>query len=523
MNIVEIAYSWPAETFIQRHVLALREAGADVVLVARAGTSAGEAGASIGGEDRRIPALLMPNFDHLGFAGKLWSLRHLLARPSRALEARPPRDRVPLAFFERLQPDVIHFHTTSLAALMRWIPQALGIPYTVSLRGSDVQVMPLRSKEAARETGAALREAAGVHAIGRHLVNYAWRWAGPRIKVQVIYNPIPLPPLLPPHRPGPEQSLHLITVGRLHWTKCYGDLLQASAGLVRQGIEAHVTFVGSGPEERRLRYWVERLRLVDRVTFLGKTAFQQVSSLLSDADAYVHPSMSEGFGNAIAEAMTWGCPVFITDVCGAREVIMDGENGFLLPALQPEAWPEKLALAQDRTRMERVRQAAYETARQCFAPQRHAQDFLAFYEEALRRGPTHSTREPELLPPQEKPHVKGPLLLVRGEWRWENGPDLVLRALAPLCRQDRLQVAFVGQGPQEDELRYLADFFGLEGRVRFIPDGGADDLGDKPSLVLDITDAQEQGWRLMREDAQVACLAFGEVERLKALVEDLPG
>ncbi|MBC7241891.1 MAG: glycosyltransferase [Anaerolineae bacterium] len=522
MKVVEVSYTWPAETFIQRHVLALREAGADVMLVGRAGVDAGRAGASIGDADCRIPALVMPNFDHLDLTGKVWSLRHLLARPRWAMEARPLRDRVLLAFFERLKPDLIHFHTASLAAFMRWVPQALGIPYTVSLRGSDVQVMPLRSERAAQETGAALREAAGVHAISWHLVACARRWAGPQVRIQVIYNPIPLPPLLPPFRPGLGQSLHLITVGRLHWTKCYGDLLQASAELARQGIETRVTFVGSGPEESRLRYWVEKLELADRVTFLGKTTFQQVSSLLSDASAYVHPSMSEGFGNAIAEAMAWGCPVFITDACGAREVIEDGKSGFLLPALQPETWPERLLLARDRALMERVRQAAYETARRLFDRRRHAEDFLAFYERAVRRGPNLIARESKSPSHGEQPRGEGPLLLVRGAWRWENGADLVLRALAPLCREGQVQVVFMGQGPQEDELRYLADFLGLGGQVRFIVDGQADDLGGELSMVLDIADAQEQGWRLTWEGTLVANVPFAEVGHLSALVEDLP-
>jgi colanic acid/amylovoran biosynthesis glycosyltransferase len=530
MRVLEVAYTWPAETFIQRHVLALREAGLDVCLVARQGTTFQQSGASIGEARRDIPAQVMPNFDHLELPGKLRSLRHLLFRPRWVRGRRALRDRVLLAFFERLKPDLIHFHMASLAVLMRWIPQTLGIPYTVSLRGSDVQVMPLRSERAAQETGAALREAAGVHAISGHLVACARRWAGPQVRVQVIYNPIPLPPLLPPFRPGLRQSLHLITVGRLHWTKCYGDLLQASAELARQGIETRVTFVGSGPEENRLRYWVERLQLADRVTFLGKVTFQQVSSLLSDASAYVHPSMSEGFGNAIAEAMAWGCPVFLTDACGAREVIEDGKSGFLLPALQPETWPERLLLARDRALMERVRQAAYETARRLFDPRRHAEAFIAFYEEALRRGPVPPAPEPAG-PPHTAPapassSPRGPRLLVRGAWHWENGPDLVLRALAPLCREGRLQVAFWGHGPQEDELRYLVDFLGLAGQVRLVvgepgSEGQAPEWAQGAKLTLDIAGAQEQGWRLMRNGSPVARLPFGEVQRLRETVGEM--
>ena len=522
MRVLELAYSWPAETFIQRHVRALRQAGVDVLLVARAGIDTRQAGASIGGEDRRIRALVMPNFDHLGLAGKLASLRHLLARPKWAVETGPFRDRVLLAFFERLKPDLIHFHTASLAAIMRWVPQTLGIPYTVSLRGSDVQVLPLRSEEAARETGFALSEATMVHAIGQHLVSYVKRWTGGQVDARVIYNVVPLAPSLPPYQHVSNTSLHLLTIGRLHWTKCNSDLIHALGKSRAKGLSIFLSFVGSGPDEERLRYWVSRLGLSSRVTFLGRLTWAQIPDLLNRSDAYVHSSIAEGFGNAIAEAMAWGCPVFITNACGAREIIRDGENGFLLPALRPEEWPEKLALARDRRLMERVREAAYETARQYFAPERHAEEFVAFYEKALRRGAVSPDAEP-VSRPNAQPSAEGASpgglhLLVRGAWRWENGPDLILRALAPLCREGKMQITFAGHGPQEDELRYLADFMGLGRQVRFndaMPEGLAGVPWTDADIVLDISEAQQQGWRVTRDGSLVACLPFGEVEGLR--------
>ncbi|MGQ9854741.1 MAG: glycosyltransferase family 4 protein, partial [Candidatus Oleimicrobiaceae bacterium] len=519
MRVLELTYSWPAETFIQRHVWALQEAGLDVRLVARAGLDERHAAASIGGGDRRIRALVMPNFDHLGLAGKLASLRHLLVRPRWAVEARPLRDRVLLAFFERLKPDLIHFHTASLAAIMRWVPQTLGIPYTVSLRGSDVQVLPLRSEEAARETGFALSEATMVHAIGQHLVSYVKRWTGGQVDARVIYNVVPLAPSLPPYQHVSNTSLRLLTIGRLHWTKCNSDLIYAVGKSMAMGLSIFLSLVGSGPDEERLRCWVIRLGLSSKVTFLGRLTWAQIPDLLNRSDAYVHSSIAEGFGNAIAEAMAWGCPVFISNACGAREIIRDGENGFLLPTLQPELWPEKLALARDRRLMERVREAAYETARQYFAPERHARDFIAFYETALRRGPAPPEAEPIPVPDAQPTNEEAPPgglhLLVRGAWRWENGPDLILRALAPLCREGEVQITFAGHGPQEDELRYLADFMGLGRQVRFhnaVPEGLAGAPWADADIVLDISEAQQQGWRVTRDGTLVARLPFGDVE-----------
>jgi glycosyltransferase involved in cell wall biosynthesis len=316
----------------------------------------------------------------------------------------------------------------------------------------------------------------------------------------------------------------------LHWRKAFPDLLHALQVLKASGLTAHLTVIGSGPDEPRLRFWVEQLSLQDKVVFAGKLPPEGIQKMLSHAHAFIQSSVAEGLSNVLAEAMAWGYPVFATDVGGTAEIIRDGENGFLLPALQPETWPERLLLARDRALMERVRQAAYETARRLFDPRRHAEAFIAFYEEALRRGPVPPAPEPAG-PPHTAPapassSPRGPRLLVRGAWHWENGPDLVLRALAPLCREGRLQVAFWGHGPQEDELRYLVDFLGLAGQVRLVvgepgSEGQAPEWAQGAKLTLDIAGAQEQGWRLMRNGSPVARLPFGEVQRLRETVGEM--
>ncbi len=78
-----------------------------------------------------------------------------------------------------------------------------------------------------------------------------------------------------------------------------------------------------------------------------------------------------------------------------------------------------------------------------------------------------------------------------------------------------------GRGPQEDELRYLADFLGLGGHVRFLMEETSDDESQAPNMLLDISDALVQGWRLTRAGELTAHLSFGEVARLEEIVEAL--
>jgi len=57
---------------------------------------------------------------------------------------------------------------------------------------------------------------------------------------------------------------------------------------------------------------------------------------LATADIFVLPSRSEGFSNAIVEAMAASLPVIATDVGGNAEAVEDGVSGFLVPSEDPE-------------------------------------------------------------------------------------------------------------------------------------------------------------------------------------------
>lgn len=383
MKIIEVTYNYPAEVFIQRHLQALQASqDMDVQLVARHGIEADDLSASIGGQRQGISALVMPNFDHLSRLGQLLSLRYLLlARRWFREGGRSLRHQVLVSFFDQLKPDLIHFQFTSLAVLMRWIPEALGIPYTVSVRGSDVQVFPLRSQNDALETAEALEGAAGIHTVCVQLGELSSELVGHPLAYTPIYTTVPLPDTLGPYEPMSEASngLHFVAIGRFHWRKQFPALLVAIKALLEQGVNAHLTLVGSGEDEDSIRYWRKYLELQSAVTLTGKLKYEEICDLLKRSHAFVQSSIAEGFSNATAEAMALGCPVFATDVGGTAEIIEDGENGFLLPPTEPKAWAEKLVLAQDQALMGRIRATAYETACAEFCQNRHVNKFIYFY------------------------------------------------------------------------------------------------------------------------------------------------
>lgn len=79
----------------------------------------------------------------------------------------------------------------------------------------------------------------------------------------------------------------------------------------------------------------------------------------------VHPSLADGFGYVVAEAMASGIPVIVTDKTGASDLVVDGQNGYVVPAGDSQAISDRLAhLAGNPALLRRMGQAARETARQ---------------------------------------------------------------------------------------------------------------------------------------------------------------
>ena len=118
-----------------------------------------------------------------------------------------------------------------------------------------------------------------------------------------------------------------LAVGRLETVKDYPSLLLAMA---RTPEKARLLVLGAGPQESELVELAERLGLKQRVRFAGFEP--NVVRWMRAADGFVLSSRYEGLPMVLLEAGACGVPVVATDVPGTREVVVDGETGWLAPA-----------------------------------------------------------------------------------------------------------------------------------------------------------------------------------------------
>lgn len=146
-------------------------------------------------------------------------------------------------------------------------------------------------------------------------------------------------------------------VARLSTQKAHQVLLEAFAGLRGGHPQARLVIVGGGDREGELRELAVRLGVADRVLFTGVR--RDVAALLPAFDVSCLSSVHEGVPMAAIESMAAGIPMVVTD-CGAlRDMIVDGEHGFVVPVGDSSAMAARLlALAGDSPLRERLGAAA---------------------------------------------------------------------------------------------------------------------------------------------------------------------
>ena len=91
-----------------------------------------------------------------------------------------------------------------------------------------------------------------------------------------------------------------------------------------------LVIVGSGPDQKTLEAMVKNLRLSRKVFLVGQKTREELALYLAAAEMFVLDTGYEGFSHQILEVMSAGVPVITTAVGGNKEIIRQGENGFMV-------------------------------------------------------------------------------------------------------------------------------------------------------------------------------------------------
>jgi glycosyltransferase involved in cell wall biosynthesis len=230
---------------------------------------------------------------------------------------------------EQQQVQHLHAHFATNATALALLARRLGGPsFSFTAHGIDVlDLAPVIS------IGRKVHEARFVVAVSQHARAHLMRYSAPADwdKIHVVRCGLEQADLEQAPAPLPQEP-HLVCVARFDAEKGHLVLLAAAARVARAGTAFTLELIGDGPLRPALERAVAELRLQQHVVFSGWLSSAAVRARLSSSRILVLSSFTEGIPVVLMEAFASGRPVIATYVGGIPELVVPGENGWLVPA-----------------------------------------------------------------------------------------------------------------------------------------------------------------------------------------------
>ena len=315
----------------------------------------------------------------------------------------PVRDLVAYRKIKRIikefKPDVVHTHSAKAGMLGRAAAWKLGVPAVIhSVHGAPFHPYQngiSRSFFRKCERWAAKR--------CHHMISVADAMTdllvdgnvAPREKFTTIYSGMEVEQFLEsgPLRESVRRELgykpeHIVVgkIARLFHLKGHKYLFQAARPIIDQCPNVRFLIIGSGVLWRRFEDEVQEAGLADYFQFLGLAPRERIPELISAMDIVVHLSLREGLARVLPQALLAGKPVVSYDVDGAREVVVTGETGYLLPPESQEPLIDAMVqLASDPELRDRLGAEGRRRCEPLFDHRNMSQQIRTVYEEVLSR------------------------------------------------------------------------------------------------------------------------------------------
>jgi len=273
-------------------------------------------------------------------------------------------------------PDLIHVQQRSMLAVGRALAHAIHRPYVVSIHDY------LGPRETVRFEWVWCRRVIAVsESVKRELQERA---ALPDERITVIHSGVDtdvrgiVSDVLEPQR-----APVIGTIGPLEVGKGLNYFLDAAPKVIESFPDAEILVAGAGPEERNLRKQVRDLGIGEHVTFVPEV--MDLDSSLMAMDLFVLPSIKQGLGTMMLEAMVRGRPVIATRAGGVHRTVEDGVTGLLVPPRDSDALARSIVeLLRDPLRARMMARAARDMVRAEFPVDRMVEQTANLYRAVAR-------------------------------------------------------------------------------------------------------------------------------------------
>lgn len=293
------------------------------------------------------------------------------------------------------QLDLLHVHYAIPHSISAYLARQMlaernhRLPFVTTLHGTDITLVGL-DHSYLPITRFGIDESDGVTAISNYLREKTVQQFGVKGEIEVIPNFVNCDVYTPlseeARSKGRAQFAEagekiLLHLSNFRPVKRAVDVVEIFARVERE-IPARLILVGDGPDRSQAEWLTRKLKIQDRVHFLGKQA--GVSELLPLADLMLMPSELESFGLAALESMACRVPAFATRVGGVPELIEDGMDGRLFAVGDVDGMARAaIELLTDDMRYEAMATAARQTAQKRYCASRIIPKYEEFYERVL--------------------------------------------------------------------------------------------------------------------------------------------
>ena len=194
--------------------------------------------------------------------------------------------------------------------------------------------------------------------------------------------------------PSADRREQILFVGSLIPRKGVNFLIEAMAEIYEHWPAYQLLIVGEGEEEGKLRALTSKLNLEDHVHFLGNQSQAEVSQLMRESKLFVLPSVEEGQGVVLVEAMASGTPCVASAVGGIPDVIA-GVGCLVQPGSCADLSRGIGSLLVDDQLWQRYQNAGRKRVEEAFSWDVLSESILKIYQEALGKQLLPESRQPE--------------------------------------------------------------------------------------------------------------------------------
>jgi glycosyltransferase involved in cell wall biosynthesis len=234
--------------------------------------------------------------------------------------------------------DVVHAQWTLSAAAAYLGKQTHGCPIAVTLQGSDI-FQVTRHPLGAWLTRELLRRCDRITALSQALKQSTGSIGVDPDRIQIIPNGVNTRHFVPPA--DGDRDRVILYVGTLIERKGLKHLVGAMPAMLQSFPDHRLVLVGEGPEAPHLKQLADELGIAERVRFVGFLPPDQVRGWMQRARVLILPSLEEGMGVVLLEALACGTPVVGSRVDGIQEVITS-DVGRLVPPADSAALAEAI-------------------------------------------------------------------------------------------------------------------------------------------------------------------------------------